>query len=256
MASFDHTTAGGPDADESRAVDYVLGALSPTDAEAFEDQLADDAELKRRVQELRSTYESLGESVAASPPVGLREQVLDAAYPASSSEPVVEFDDARSKVIPLVRPKNPVPTAARWALAAACLLAVSLGYDDYRLRQTLDLERAVTALLHEPNLVRSFTLGGDSGTALVSLDLDAERGAIVAKSLPRLATGETYRLWARVGSRSVHCVDFRPTGEEARVVFAVPVDSYQGKVDELIISRESGEVGETVGGPVVLRSRV
>src|SRR4029077_17148891 len=68
---------------------------------------------------------------------------------------------------------------SQFAAAAAAVLALALGFDSYRVRRDLGIERELTATLREPNVVRSFALAGNGAYGTVALDLDAKRGAVV-----------------------------------------------------------------------------
>lgn len=223
---------------DQTAVDYVLGELDDAALQAFEQRLASDAALKAEVTLLRESYEGMAHSVARNPPPALKARVLDTVHPAAQ-------------------------TSARWtppwssfAVAAACLIAVYFASDAYQLRQRVSLERAVGQMLLEPNIVKTFTLQSEGdAVALVSLDLDSERGAIAARALPGLQEGEVFRLWAEVGDKTVHCADFHAGRDLAAYPFAVPVDSYDAPVKRLFVTRERApEPGQEKQpkGPVVL----
>jgi len=145
---------------------------------------------------------------------------------------------------------------SRFAAAAAAVLALAFGFDAYRVRRDLALERELTATLHEPNVVRSFALAGTGGAyGTVALDLDAKRGAVVVKGLRALPPGERYRLWAQVGERSVFCGEFGASAAGTIVAqFPVPVESYTAPIAKLFLTRESAPRGPTPAGPTVMES--
>ncbi|TMA59247.1 MAG: hypothetical protein E6J75_03510 [Deltaproteobacteria bacterium] len=161
---------------EELAVDYVLGELPPEEAAAFERRVADDPELAREVRRLRATLGLVPFATVTEPPAGLRGRVLAAA---------AERVRARA-------PRRVV--WSRFAAAAAAALALAFGFDSYRVRRELSLERQLTATLHEPNVVRSFALAGAGGAyGTVALDLDAKRGAVVLKSSGSTRRGRSSR---------------------------------------------------------------
>jgi len=115
--------------------------------------------------------------------------------------------------------------------------------DNYRVRQELRLQRTVTAMLQQPNIVLSFALHG-TGTGSgalgkVALDLDSGKGAVAIERLPALPAGQVYRLWALVGEKNVPCGDFG-VNSEGRVVtqFPIPVDSYTAPIAKLFLTVE------------------
>ena len=222
------------------AVEYVLGELSREDATTFERRLAGDPELAEEVRRLRATLGLLPFATVTEPPPHLRARVLAAgraSAPARTSAP--------RRVV-----------WSRFAAAAAAVLALAFGFDAYRVRRDLALERELTATLHEPNVVRSFALAGTGGAyGTVALDLDAKRGAVVVKGLRALPPGERYRLWAQVGERSVFCGEFGASAAGTIVAqFPVPVESYAAPIAKLFVTQESAPRGPGPVGPTVMES--
>lgn len=224
------------------AVDYVLGELSREDAATFERRLAGDPDLAREVERLRTTLGLLPFATVTEPPAHLRARVLAAAAGVVPAPAAVR---APRRVV-----------WSRFAAAAAAVLALAFGFDAYRVRRELALERELTATLTEPNVVRSFALTGTGGAyGTVALDLDAKRGAVVLKGLGALAAGERYRLWARVADRSVFCGEFAASPSGTVVAqFPVPVESYTAPVAKLFLTRESTPRGPEPAGPTVMES--
>jgi len=209
-------------------VDYVLGDLGDDEARAFEERIAAEPTLAREVERMRAVLGLLPYAKATEPPPHLRGAVLRAAW-------------------------------STFGLAAAALLAVALGIDSYRVRRELRLERTVTAMLQEPNIVRSFALHG-TGTAsgavgTVALDLDAKKGAVAIERLPALPAGQVYRLWALVGENDVPCGDFgvNPAGKIVNQ-FPIPVDSYTAPIARLFVTVEPAPAPPRPSGPTVMTS--
>jgi len=236
--------ANGNGADEERMVQYVLGELSRADAEALELRMAADAALRAEVRRLRDTLELLPYASITDPPPALRETVLRAA-----SAPAAP-----------VRKRAPQRIVwSRFAAATAATIALALGFEVYRLRSELELQREVTALLEEPNVVRSFTLAatgsGGRASGSVVLDLDAKKGAVVLRRLPQLPAERVYRLWARVGDADVPCGDFVANRDgTVRAPFAVPVESYTAPIAKLFVTVEPRAASNRPTGPTVMES--
>src|SRR5882724_6415203 len=131
------------EATDGLAVDYVLGELAQEEARAFEQRLAADPDLAREVERLRAVLGLVPYAKAVEPPPHLRAAVLRAAAEARKAR--------RARIR---------PAWSTFGLAAAALLAIVLGIDNYRVRQELRLQRTVTAMLQEPNIVLSFALHG------------------------------------------------------------------------------------------------
>ena len=238
----------GNGADEDVMVQYVLGELPRGEAEAFESRIVADAALEAGVRRLRNTLELLPYASATEPPPELRASVLRAAQ--------TQVTPARAPV----RARAPRRIVwSRFAAAAAASIALALGFEVYQLRSELELQRDVTALIQEPNVVRSFTLAatGSSGraTGSVVLDLDAKKGAVVLRRLPRLPAEQRYRLWARVGDKSVPCGDFVAAADgTVRAPFQVPVESYTAPIAGLFVTVEPRAGSDQPTGPTVMES--
>jgi len=234
--------ANGNGADEERMVQYVLGELGLADAEAFEARMAADAALRAEVGRLRNTLDLLPYASATEPPPELRAKVLRAAQ----------------TPVPAAR-RAPRIVWSRFAAAAAASIALALGFEVYQLRSELELQRDVTALIQEPNVVRSFALAatGSTGRAFgsVVLDLDAKKGAVVLRRVARLPSEQVYRLWARVGDQDVPCGDFVAGADGAvRAPFPVPVESYTAPIARLFVTVEPRSGSDRPTGPTVLES--
>jgi len=234
------TQTNGHGADEETKVQYVLGELSRAEAQAFEARMAEDAALAAEVRRMKNAFGLIPYASAAEPPPELRAKVLRAAQAA-----------------PRARPARRV-VWSRFAAATAAALALAFGLDAYRVRSELALQREVTALLQEPNVVRSFSLaaaGAGRADGSVLLDLDAKRGAVVLRGVPALPPEQVYRLWARVGSTDVPCGDFVAGRDGAvRAPFPVPVESYTAPIAGLFVTVEPRAHSGPPTGPRVLES--
>ncbi len=243
--------SGPVDVSEDRLVEYVLGELRRDDAQALERLMRTDAELAAEVRRLRQVFDLLPYATLEEPPADLRARILDAAAARAQS--------ARKEAPPsTVRAARRV-VWSRFIAAAAAVVALAFGFDSWRTRQELALQREVTATLEEPNVVRSFALAG-TGTASgavgrVTLDLDAKKGAVVLKGMPVLPPGEVYRLWAAVGDKSVPCGQFTANKDGAVLAqFVVPVESYTAPIGKLFVTVEPETAPDAPTGPRVMES--
>jgi anti-sigma-K factor RskA len=233
-------TSSTPD----QLIDLVLGDLDPGEARKVERELGEDPLLAAEARRLKATFDLLGRASLADPPPELKSRLLRAAGPSRAKAP------GRSRLVAILSPL---------AAIAASLVAIILGYDSYRVRNELALERELHSALQQPNVVRSFSLvgtGEGSGAfGNVSLDLDAKKGALVMKDLPPLPAGRVYRLWAVVADRTVPCGDFRvrPDGS-ALAQFVVPVESYDAPLGRLLVTVEPPTPTEGPTGPTVMES--
>jgi anti-sigma-K factor RskA len=239
--------ASGDGAGEEQMVQYVLGELSRTDAEAFEARIAADAALRAEVRRLRDTLDLLPYASVTDPPPALRAAVLRAAQMQAAPARAPAPKHAARRVV-----------WSRFAAATAAGIALVLGLEVHRLRSELELQHDAAALLQEPNVVRSFTLAATSAfgrsSGSVILDLDAKKGAVVLRNLPPLPAEHVYRLWARVGDANVPCGDFIGAGGAVRSPFPVPVESYTAPVAGVFVTIEPRAAGDHPTGPVVMES--
>jgi hypothetical protein len=156
------------------------------------------------------------------PPVDLRARILDAAV--ARAQPV-----AKDAPRPAARAARRV-VWSRFIAAAAAMVALAFGFDSWRTRQELALQREVTVALQEPNVVRSFALAGTGAASgavgRVTLDLDAKKGAVVLKGMPACLPARSTACGRRSATRGVPCGQFT-AGPDGAVLaqFVVPVES-------------------------------
>lgn len=226
------------------AVQYLLGGLGRAETAAFERQLAEDPELAAEVSSLRKTLHLLSYATVTDPPPQLRWNVLRAAR--------------------TVRQQSAVPFFSRlsWGSvfsAVAALLAIAFGWDSYRLRQELQMQKEVALLLQQPNVILSFSLKG-AGTfspafGSVVLDLDAKKAAVAIRGLPSLPPKQVYRLWALVGEEAVPCGQFNANAQSIILSqFPIPVDAYTAPISQLILTQEATSASPRPVGPTVMVS--
>jgi hypothetical protein len=230
------TTPNGGNGAEEQAVRYVLGEMDAGEARAFEKRLAGDAILAGEVRRLRGVLGLMPLATITEPPPSLRARIVAASEARARTAPAAP--------VPRTAPR-PAPRVvwSRFAAAAAAALALAFGLDAARARRELALERELASALHEPNVVRTFTLAstgaGGGGYGTVALDLDAKRGAVVLKGMSVPPPGRVYRLWAQVADRAVPCGDFR-AGPDGAVTaqFPVPVETYTAPLGKLFVTEE------------------
>jgi anti-sigma-K factor RskA len=229
------------------AARLVLDDVEATERLFLERRLATDAGFADEVARLRATLDLLPHGASTPPPAALRARVLREAKRRREAAPRRRGTARR------------LPWSTLAAIAAS-LVAVVLAFDAARVRRELSLERDVTKMLVEPNVVLSFQLAGTGEGAgsfgRVSLDLDGKKGAIAIQKLSPLAPDKIYALWAKVADQDVPCGQFRvdPSGR-AITQFPVPVDSYTAPVAKLFVTIETGKSAPpTPSGPVVMES--
>lgn len=242
-----------PETREDVTVSYVLGELGPAEAAAFERELAADAALAAEVQAVRRAFAALPYATVTEPPSDLRGRVLAAArdgeaIPRAGARPIAPTGAG------LAVPRSWWP-AAITALAAG--LAIFFAFDAQHLRRELALQREVTELLQQPNVVVGFALAGSGAAAgaygNVVLDMDAGKGALALRGLPAAPSGQVYRLWARSAGKDVLCGQFAADAERgARAQFVVPVRAYEGRVEQVFVTLEPlAETSQPTGARIL-----
>ena len=157
---------------------YALDALDADEARGYEAHLSACARCREELATLQEAASGLAYAAEApAPPAGLRDRILEQAR----SEPGV--------VVPLRR-RPAVPYALGAVAAAAASVAIGLGIWGASLADRLDRERAVSAVLADPD-ARSLPLKGAKGRLVVTED---GRAALVA-ALPSAPAGRTYEIW-------------------------------------------------------------
>lgn len=171
---------------------YVLDALPPDEARAFQDHLTHCQACRDEVAELQHTATRLGLAAQQDPPTALRERVLQAA-----------------RFTPQVPPRasggQQAPRRAARLVAAAVIVLVA-GAAGFGLAQWSDQwsdqprRSAVTAVVSAPDAtVATVPLqGGGTLTAIVSERLG--QAVVLTERLPEPPPGRTYQLWLVGGS--------------------------------------------------------
>ena len=244
---------------------YVLGELRGSEARELEQLIAQRADLASELTRLQRTFGLMPYAALAEPPPHLRGRILEAARTAQAAgpAPATTAEPRRDRVVPIGAARMRTRGGAPWAKivgSIAAMLIVVLGWDGYRLRQELHLQRAVTTTLQEPNVVMSFAMrptgvsfGGPAGNVI--LDLDAKKAAVAIRGLPPLEAGEVYRLWARVGDHAVPCGQFNANaGGEVVSQFTIPVDAYTSPVSALFLNVEPAAQADHPVGKTVMVS--
>ena len=175
---------------------YALDALTGLELDRFEQHLHRCPPCENEVRGFRETAARLALAVAASPPPGLREQVLTAASVTRQLPPEArEAAPARLRTA-----RGPwLPRLAVAVAAAAVAAAVALGVVQSSTQRQLDQARAenrsVAAVLAAPDArlaVRRTTAGG-----VVTVVASQSRHALIISTagLPALRGGRVYELW-------------------------------------------------------------
>ena len=252
---------------EAQAAAYALGALEPSEAKAFEAQLAGNAELRALVAGLHEVAAALAEGApAAQPGPGLKDRVMSAARPARERRTL-------PRVIPLVVRTAVTPLA--WAAAAG--FALLAGYQQVRVhrrdvqvrelmvaldttvKRLADREDRLTAILDGHTRMYVMEASGriDSTTrygAQVFWRRDRQTWLVNAYHLPRLPAGKVYQLWyiTRNAKISAGVFPVDSTGQGTRLIPVPP--AAQGAILAAMTVEPDGGSPQPTGAIVVAGS--
>lgn len=166
---------------------YAVDALTPEEAELFEQHMAECQACRDEVRELREAAAVMGAVEAVPPPAGLKARVLAAADREPQLPPRVDHLTAtRGR-----------PRLARFlAAAAAVVFVVTAGVTVAQLQQSDEGPRdpvAVVAQAPDARTTRLETSNG--GTVTVSSSEQLGQLAIDTDRLPALTQEQVYQLW-------------------------------------------------------------
>jgi len=170
---------------------YVLHALTPEEAERFEEHLAACAACQTEVGELQAAAAELGASEAVSPPPHLKARILAAA-------------DRLAQLPPRVSSTGPEPSpASKWGprlLAAAAVVTVAIaagivGYDQIQGSSDDQMAAPVSQVFEAPDARTTTVETSNGGEVAVATSGSLNRMAVDTDELPPLSEEQVYQLW-------------------------------------------------------------
>jgi anti-sigma-K factor RskA len=240
------TVPSTPENLDEFAAAYVLGDLTPDEAEEFQHLLAANPDLVAEVQSLQDTLNDVLCGLnEVEPPPHLLPAILEAANSAPPTLSVKRFSSTWY--------------AVAGGIGIVIILAFGLlGWDNWRLRQELSVAQDVTMLL-QTSKTRLFPMQGieTAGTASGSFVLNGDRqqGILAIQNLPPPPDGKIYRLWAVVENEKIPCGQLK-TNSQGIVLnkFSMPADFYDTEVSGLLVTLEPSPTSRYPTGPVVMKS--
>lgn len=288
-------TPGLPENWQELIAGYALGDLSPDEAEELQRLLTENPDLSAEVVSFQEVLALMPYAIAQQdPPLPLRDKILTAAQALApdqnNSQTHVQGGSAASAAIAA---SDPLPTRNRrrsvkaaysevasemaseapgtgnrrrqvaglvgyGAIAAVTLL--TLGFDNYRLRQENQNAQAVIAALQQRGTL-TYALEGTekadtaSGSLVVS---PSQQVIVVAKDLPVLPAGQVYRLWAMPpsGTNPTFCGQFNPGQAGGVSQWVAPGKACQSTTVQMLITSEQASDPPVPKGSLVMKSRI
>ena len=264
---------------EALLAGYVLGDLSPEEAERVQQHLASHPELQAEVSSLQTTLSLLPLSLSEkSPPKNLRSQILEAAETPSSSSNVLPFN-------PQPRQNKFSRKQKSWlglATSIAAVFIAGLGWQNYNLTQQLATAerntsqsqqeiaalksqmqanksnllgyRQVLDILNQPNN-RFLAVKGMSSQMPASGSLviapNKQTALLALQNLPDLPKGKVYRMWAYVDGQKVDCTRFTPDSA-GKVMQQIPLNNWGNTTSVIVTIEPEQGITQPTGEKVML----
>lgn len=214
-----------PEQLEELMAGYALDNLSPEETQRLEQLLAENPQLATEVNRLEEVLALLPYALPeVEPPLHLRSTLLQAA--------VVQTNHRHP-----LRQLSLLPWS-KIAGSIAALLALVLGLDNYRLRQTLQATQAVKGQFETLTYSLEKTKAAEATSAQVVVNPNNLEAKLTIKNLPPLPPGKVYVLWTVLEQDAPYTTD----SKGAILTEAFVVDA-------------QGNVSQTFTVPRVYRSR-
>jgi hypothetical protein len=271
------TRSAIPDHWQELMAGYVLGDLSPEEAEELQHLLAEHPELAVEVALLQESLALMPFGLPQqTPSPQLREAILATAQRTtvqpSQLEQTVDSPDDRflpsnlsSHTAHFSSPSRRFRSGRPWvswiggAIAAAAIVALSL--DNYQLRQeNRQVQTVITALQQRGTFTYALEGTDQAHSASGSLVVaDGREVIILAKNLPVLPAGQVYRLWAmpRSGNNPTYCGQFS-SSQAGRVSthWLAPAATCESTTVQMLITAEKASDPPIPKGSLVMKSRI
>lgn len=226
---------------------YVLGDLCSEEAEEFIKLLTENPEI---IQEVNRLQEVLGLIPYAlpevAPPQHLRSAIVEAVQAPVKSNPTQKLS---------------APMWSKIVGSVAAIFALTLGLDNYRLRQDLSNTKDVITVMRQPE-THLFSVKGKDRVATASgsilMDFATDKAVIALQNLPTPPADQAYWLWAVVDDgKTIRCGQFN-SGSGGKVLdkISTPRGAYEhgAEVSRLLVTLESSQTPRQPSGQIVMVS--
>lgn len=259
MADPIYPESSYPDHWQELMAGYVLGNLTPEEAEELQQLLAAHPELGEEMHSLQEVLAAMPYALpAVQPAPAVRSRILTAAQ-----NQTAQHQAAQNQTVP-IRRRDRRQSMMLWGGSVAAILALAIGLDNLNLRQQLATTQAkiasqkdLIAMLQAPQTKLVTLKGMDqmskaAGNVVIT---PGEAGAIVVlQDLPTLPAGQTYNLWAVANGQKVSAGNFT-ANPQGRVFVKVPLTSATSdRVTNLVVTIEASPTPVSPQGPMVMTS--
>lgn len=234
-----------PERLEELIAGYVLGNLSSEEAEELRQLITEHPQLSTEIHLLQEVLELMPYALPeVDPPQHLRSTILAAAD------------------VPIKRdstPKRSFPW--RQIAGIAALLVLTIGVDNYRIRQQLSTVQAevvrqkdVIAMLQNPQTHLVSLKGMDMASAASGsiVMTPGEQIVLILQKLPTLPQGQFYQLWAVVNGKKIPSGQFNASSQGT--VFTKLSTPPSSEVTALVVTVEVSAAPKSPSGPMVMTS--
>ena len=192
-----------PECEQLLISGYVLGNLSPAEAQLFQEMLAENPALIEQVTVMQQALDAAYTPPEIAPPATLRDRLLATANARKTN--------IESEVLPAannaeVRTRSQSNLLGKILGAIALALIAVLGIANYRLWQTIQTTQIDSQIDRNTYLLRGEGLSETTAAKLV-VDGDRLNATLIANNLPSLPPGKVYALWTVVGKDVPYTTD-------------------------------------------------
>ncbi|GAC1465202.1 MAG: anti-sigma factor [Chamaesiphon sp.] len=239
-----------PERVEELLAGYVLGNLSPLEAEELKRLLVEQPELAEEVNRLQEVLELMPYALLeVTPPQHLRKVILEAGD------------------VEIQRQLKPKKLPIKWRNltgSVAALLLIALSLNNYNLRQKLsvmqaqaDRQKDVIAMLQNPSTHLVSLKGMDRAARAagsIVMTPGEPQSVLILQNLPILPKGQFYQLWSVVNGEKIPSGQFNAS-LQGTVLVKLPTPS-PTDVQALVVTVEVSPTPKSPSGPLVMTSNL
>jgi len=242
-----------PERIEELMAGYVLGNLTPEEAEELQQLMRERPELAIELNRLQEVLEVLPYALPeVEPPQHLRQAILDTTSTTPSTAPT------QPKVRPKRRLRGSPLVWGRAIGSAAALLVVTLGLNSYiQMQDKVARQKDIIAMLQKPD-THVVSLKGmaqaSAATGSMIVTPGESKALLILKNLPVLPQGQFYHLWSVVKEEKIPWGQFR-TSQQGTVFVKLSRPSNL-EVTALVVTVEASPAPTTPAGPMVMAGNI